>query len=80
MYEKIRNCIESKPRIIEIKKKKFLVKGDSEKTLEDKNKTKELKKFTNAVGEAGIFLDKPIEGRLYKIANPFFANYWQQNI
>lgn len=41
-----------------------MVKGDSEKTLEDKNKTKELKKFTNAVGEAGIFLDKPIEDKI----------------
>ena len=36
LYEKIKNCIESKPRIIEINKKKFLVKGDSEETLKKK--------------------------------------------
>lgn len=39
LKDKIRNCIKSKLRIIEINKKKFLVKGDSKKTLEDKKKT-----------------------------------------
>ena len=64
LINKIRNCIESKPRMIEIKKKKFLVKGDSQKTLEDKKKNEKLKKFTNAIGEAGILLDINIEDKI----------------
>ena len=57
LNKKIRNCIESKPRIIKINGKKFLVKGDSEKTLEDKEKNEKLNEFTHAIGEAGILLD-----------------------
>ena len=61
---KIRNCIECKPRIIEMNEKKFLVKGDSQKTLEDKKKNEKLKKFTNAIGEAGILLDINIKDKI----------------
>ena len=64
LYNKIRNCIESKPRILEINKKKFLVKGDSQKTLEDKEKKEKLKPFTHAIGEAGILLDSFIEDKI----------------
>ena len=64
LYEKIKNCIESKPRIIEINKKKFLVKGDSEESLKNKEKTEKIKSYTNAVGEAGILLDKPLEDKI----------------
>ena len=64
LSDKIRNCIESKPRIIEINEKKFLVKGDSQKTLEDKEKDKKIKEFTHATGEAGILLDKLIEDKI----------------
>ena len=46
------------------KKKKFLIKGDSEETLKSKEKTEKLKRFTNAIGEAGIVLDKPIEDKI----------------
>ena len=61
---KIRNCLECKPRIIEINKKKFLVKGDSEKTLQDREKSDKMEIFTHSVGEAGILLDKPIEDKI----------------
>ena len=64
LYEKIKNCIESKPRIIEINKKKFLVKGDSKKSLENKEKIEKLKGTTYAIGEAGIALDHPIEDKI----------------
>ena len=60
LYKKIRNCIESKPRIVNINDKKFLVKGDSIESLKNKEKIEKLKNFTYAVGEAGIILDKPI--------------------
>lgn len=39
IYEKIKNCIENKPSIININNKKFLIKGDSKETLETKEKT-----------------------------------------
>ena len=61
LNEKIKNCIESKPRIMEKNNKKFLVKGDSETSLKEREKTEKMKKYTNAVGEAGILLDKKIE-------------------
>ena len=64
LYEKIKNCIESNPRIIEINKKKFLVKGDSLESLKEKEKNDKLKSYTNAAGEAGILLDKPIEDKI----------------
>ena len=64
LYEKIKNCIESKPRIIEINKKKFLVKGDSEETLKKKEKSEKLKQYTNAIGEAGIALELPIDDKI----------------
>ena len=60
LYEKIKNCIESKPRIIKMKGKKFLVKGDSKETLKRKEKEKNIKESTNIIGEAGILLEKPI--------------------
>ena len=64
LYKKIKNCIESKPRIIEINKKKFLVKGDSEESLKSKEKTEKIKSYTSAVGEAGILLDVPIKDKI----------------
>ena len=64
LKNKIRNCIEGKPRIIEINDKKFLVKGDSETTLKNKIKTEKLKSFTHIIGEAGILLDKPINDKI----------------
>lgn len=39
IYEKIKNCIENKPSIININNKKFLIKVDSKETLETKEKT-----------------------------------------
>ena len=65
LKDKIKNCIESKPRIIskniDGKEKLFLVKGDSEETLESKKQNNKIEKFTDAVGEAGILLEKPIK-------------------
>ena len=64
LYEKIRNCIESKPRKIKINDKEFLVKGDSVETLKIKEKNEKLKKFTHCAGEAGIVLDLNIKDNI----------------
>ena len=65
LKNKLKNCIESKPRIIKKKldgkEKLFLVKGDSEETLKSKKQNNKIEKFTDAVGEAGILLEKPIK-------------------
>lgn len=63
LYEKIKNCIENKPRIIKIKGKKFLVKGDSKETLKSKEKEKNMKDKANVIGEAGILLEKPLNDK-----------------
>ena len=64
LYEKIRNCIESKPRKIKINDKEFLVKGDSVETLKIKEKNEKLNKFTHSIGEAGIVLDLNIKDNI----------------
>ena len=65
LRDKIKNCIESKPRIIKKiidgREKIFLVKGDSEETLKLKKQNNKIKKYTDAVGEAGILLEKEIK-------------------
>ena len=47
-----------------------MIKGDSEEILK-KRKSEILKQYINAIGEAGIALELPIEGKIDFICNKF---------